>query len=653
MVTHSLTMLEKHLGFSGETPPRNFTTNRVKKRSIKSEDPMSHRIIEKRRRDRMNNCLADLSRLIPPEYLKKGRGRIEKTEIIEMAIKHIGHLQNIIASTRFNDNSNSSVPSPPAATAMSRDPVGVSVNQPLTVKHFRMGYLECMSEAMHFLVEVQGYFAGDSLCVQMVNHLRKHCDKMLIGDSLNCTKKQEATSSDSSNSPSNIHCNRSPPLGLTNSIGSPSDDNPVTQTFELRSVDEYCSPKRFSDLCCIPKKNEGGHPRHADLNAPDGEIRSNSDSHLISKSLSNEARKEESKIYFEEGGNCQRNYQTGESVGNENFSVKDEYGKEVERRKTWKNLQTRAKPAESLCIAGTSQLREMLTSPMTLSNSEHTNRCLADSKGNSSPLSNTSGCEGHVVGFRSCLSKDANSDSHDGDHSDGHQQTHHSIMYKFKNNIKQRFSKERQENGDCESSGDQLPPKKQKGDDYHRYEDSLMQERLLLLDRMDSSEEERIVKFNGESDAKKWCRSGSDSETPDGNDLSNRLNFGHRTGEKGKRWEDVHHRMWPLSPSASLPFYSFPMGCKPFGGRQATEFPTMNNSFNNLSLTSDAGPGIPIFALHAKGSFYIPLILNQATLAPHLAILGLSKTGEENRVEEKPVLHPVTISVNFQSQIAR
>lgn len=42
----------------------------------------------------MNNCLADLSRLIPTEYLKKGRGRIEKTEIIEMAIKHMKHLQS-------------------------------------------------------------------------------------------------------------------------------------------------------------------------------------------------------------------------------------------------------------------------------------------------------------------------------------------------------------------------------------------------------------------------------------------------------------------------------------------------------------------------------------------------------------------------------
>jgi hypothetical protein len=41
----------------------------------------------------MNSCLADLSRLIPSSYLKKGRGRVEKTEIVQMAIKYIRQLQ--------------------------------------------------------------------------------------------------------------------------------------------------------------------------------------------------------------------------------------------------------------------------------------------------------------------------------------------------------------------------------------------------------------------------------------------------------------------------------------------------------------------------------------------------------------------------------
>ncbi|CAH1974049.1 unnamed protein product [Acanthoscelides obtectus] len=106
---------------------------------------MSHRIIEKRRRDRMNNCLADLSRLIPTEYLKKGRGRIEKTEIIEMAIKHMKYLQQ--------EHGN-------------------------PTEHYRLGYQECMSEAMRFMVEVEGHFPREAVCVRLLNHLQKHCESI-------------------------------------------------------------------------------------------------------------------------------------------------------------------------------------------------------------------------------------------------------------------------------------------------------------------------------------------------------------------------------------------------------------------------------------------------------------------------------------------
>lgn len=48
----------------------------------------------------MNNSLADLSQVIPQHYLKQGHGRIEKTEIIEMAIQHIKELKlQIMRST--------------------------------------------------------------------------------------------------------------------------------------------------------------------------------------------------------------------------------------------------------------------------------------------------------------------------------------------------------------------------------------------------------------------------------------------------------------------------------------------------------------------------------------------------------------------------
>lgn len=112
---------------------------------------MSHRIIEKRRRDRMNNCLADLSRLIPAEYLKKGRGRVEKTEIIEMAIKHMKRLQQEVAS-----------PS----------------------DHYRLGYQECMSETMRYMVEIEGHFPREAICLRLLSHLQKHCEAICRSSSV-------------------------------------------------------------------------------------------------------------------------------------------------------------------------------------------------------------------------------------------------------------------------------------------------------------------------------------------------------------------------------------------------------------------------------------------------------------------------------------
>ncbi|XP_055903722.1 transcription factor cwo isoform X2 [Eupeodes corollae] len=107
------------------------------------QDPLSHRIIEKRRRDRMNSCLADLSRLIPPQYQRKSRGRIEKTEIIEMAIRHLKHLQNGCVQKETD---------------------------------YRMGYTDCMKEAAKFLCDSQ----MQEYCYRMLTRLQDHCDEVLI-----------------------------------------------------------------------------------------------------------------------------------------------------------------------------------------------------------------------------------------------------------------------------------------------------------------------------------------------------------------------------------------------------------------------------------------------------------------------------------------
>ncbi|XP_045764922.1 transcription factor cwo isoform X1 [Maniola jurtina] len=152
----------------------------LKKGKVSRQDPMSHRIIEKRRRDRMNNCLADLSRLIPAEYLKKGRGRVEKTEIIEMAIRHLKFLQ---------------------------DRVNAAERQ--AGEEFRAGYQEAVAEAVRFLVEVQGFGPGDGLCVQLASHMQRHCDAVTKGDAMTRSDKSRSSnpgsSSETTSSSSSSH----------------------------------------------------------------------------------------------------------------------------------------------------------------------------------------------------------------------------------------------------------------------------------------------------------------------------------------------------------------------------------------------------------------------------------------------------------------
>lgn len=143
-------------------------------------DPMSHRIIEKRRRDRMNNCLADLSRLIPTKYLKQGQGRIEKTEIIEMAIRHI---KDLTAQTSK------------AGDVLSEDKEvcssAVALKSSLPDRY--LGFKECQDEVMRFLVEIEGWDAHDQLCTRMMGHLEQAGEKFRImnDDSLSQAAKEE------------------------------------------------------------------------------------------------------------------------------------------------------------------------------------------------------------------------------------------------------------------------------------------------------------------------------------------------------------------------------------------------------------------------------------------------------------------------------
>ncbi|CAG2231768.1 unnamed protein product [Mytilus edulis] len=122
-------------------------------------DPTSHRIIEKRRRDRMNKCLAELSQLIPPSYLKQGQGRIEKTEIIETASKIIRNLLNL---HNFREMMEKELPSNPCCQ-----------------ESFYMGYTECEEDIRRHLIDTKGLDPKDVFFQRMTNLLEQNSKKII------------------------------------------------------------------------------------------------------------------------------------------------------------------------------------------------------------------------------------------------------------------------------------------------------------------------------------------------------------------------------------------------------------------------------------------------------------------------------------------
>ena len=172
----------------------------------------------------MNSQLADLSHLIPSNYLKKviselnlskkclskdfffiqGRGRIEKTEIVEMAIKHIKHLHQLMETQRAAASASSSAScsneesADAAAVAETKSSMtGSNWQCPQEVESFRNGFNECTAEAIHFLVDKESVppgiinhifkarrskkiyisFIENQLCTRLVSHLKRYLEQ--------------------------------------------------------------------------------------------------------------------------------------------------------------------------------------------------------------------------------------------------------------------------------------------------------------------------------------------------------------------------------------------------------------------------------------------------------------------------------------------
>ncbi|XP_010157964.1 PREDICTED: hairy/enhancer-of-split related with YRPW motif protein 2, partial [Eurypyga helias] len=103
-------------------------------------------IIEKRRRDRINNSLSELRRLVPTAFEKQGSAKLEKAEILQMTVDHLKMLQATGGKGYFDAHS-------------------------LAMDFMSIGFRECLTEVARYLTSVEGLDTADPLRVRLVSHL--------------------------------------------------------------------------------------------------------------------------------------------------------------------------------------------------------------------------------------------------------------------------------------------------------------------------------------------------------------------------------------------------------------------------------------------------------------------------------------------------
>lgn len=541
-----------------------------------SRDPMSHRIIEKRRRDRMNNCLADLSRLIPTVYLKKGRGRIEKTEIIEMATKHLRHLQ----------------------AHACKDPATCEVVQNLenqdTTRQHRMGYQECTSETVRFLVEAEGFYPNEGVCLRLINHLHEHYEKLV----------------------------RAGCYGQNRTMGKTEDNGSLQMEVE-------CISKNMGDNSIVqPPLNNAGVKRSI---TPCSE-------HLSRDSVPMFHDVELAKSYMEARKN-QSLAENGDSMEPEPINE----GRE------------------------SSQLRDILKCPTLPQKRMRSNST-------SSSLSNVSSYYSRPVTSPAAMYCASSAELYAASRAEE--------VYKFKNNIKERFNADLNHNKD-----DRNVRIMQENREPNTHSLQAETHKLTIESRTGSTgfdlpiifsspngfKTNRLSKVsaittmcrNKEADTE-HCVKVTERHCDRTNNNSDVAHLGHRTdaqmdssssssscGSNPSPNSNSHFNGSTTSSGYSTERPSSPMPkamkCELQPGPQSpgSPVPYLQMPQNYSEAMRSQSPKqmvrtlVPVFALHPKGSFYIPLTLDMTLLAPYFA------DSEESSLS---MLHPVSISVNFCRQ---
>ncbi|KAM6947074.1 class E basic helix-loop-helix protein 40-like [Lycodopsis pacificus] len=146
-----------------------YKPRRGMKRGEESKETykLPHRLIEKKRRDRINECIAQLKDLLPEHLKLTTLGHLEKAVVLELTLKHVKALTSLLEQQQQKILA--------LQTGMHIDQP--AVNQEKSEEMFRSGFHICAKEMLQYLGNHET--DGDFTPSHVINYLHKLAAEVL------------------------------------------------------------------------------------------------------------------------------------------------------------------------------------------------------------------------------------------------------------------------------------------------------------------------------------------------------------------------------------------------------------------------------------------------------------------------------------------
>nr|XP_046165887.1 class E basic helix-loop-helix protein 41-like [Oncorhynchus gorbuscha] len=136
------------------------------KRGLKREDgkdayKLPHRLIEKKRRDRINECIGQLKDLLPEHLKLTTLGHLEKAVVLELTLKHLNAL------TAVTEQQHQKI------IALQNGDRSMKTSVHADLDAFHSGFQACAKEVLQYLNKFENSNTREQRCAQLINHLHK------------------------------------------------------------------------------------------------------------------------------------------------------------------------------------------------------------------------------------------------------------------------------------------------------------------------------------------------------------------------------------------------------------------------------------------------------------------------------------------------